>query len=126
MSDRRRWPDGTTLFGSSIQHDGPVGFGALAKSATNALMGVQSTAVAELVGMLKTQGADPLSEAEALAWNGADHWHDRQNSGRILRGNTGHLEKLPRPVRFDGVIDDMPTRYRLSEREERRAPSSDD
>jgi hypothetical protein len=45
--------------GSSIQHAGPQGSGALAKLATNTLMGVQLTTLAELVGMLKRQGVDP-------------------------------------------------------------------
>ena len=41
--------------GSSMQHAGPQGCGALAKLATNTLMGVQLTTLAELVGMLKTR-----------------------------------------------------------------------
>ena len=59
--------------GSSIQHAGPVGSGAIAKLATNALMGVQLTALAELVGMVRRQGADPkqvLGAVSATAmWN---------------------------------------------------------
>ncbi len=36
--------------GSEIRHAGPVGSGALAKLATNTLMGVQMAALAELIG----------------------------------------------------------------------------
>jgi 3-hydroxyisobutyrate dehydrogenase len=59
--------------GISIQHAGPVGSGALAKLATNTLMGVQLSALAELIGMLKRQGVDPrpvLNAVSATAmWN---------------------------------------------------------
>ncbi len=59
--------------GSSVQHAGPVGSGALAKLATNALMGVQLTALAELTGMLKRQGADVRQVLKAVSatamWN---------------------------------------------------------
>jgi len=44
--------------GSNIQHVGPAGSGALAKLVTNTLMGVQLTAIAELIGMLKHSGAE--------------------------------------------------------------------
>src|SRR5262249_6452853 len=59
--------------GSSIQHAGPVGSGALAKLATNALMGVQLAALAELIGMLERQGVDPRQVLNAVSatpmWN---------------------------------------------------------
>src|SRR5262249_48988081 len=42
--------------GSSVQHAGPVGSGALAKLATNTLMGVQLSTLAELIGMLRRHG----------------------------------------------------------------------
>jgi 3-hydroxyisobutyrate dehydrogenase len=59
--------------GSSIQHAGPVGSGALAKLATNTLMGVQIAALAELIGMLRRQHADPRQVLNAVSatamWN---------------------------------------------------------
>ena len=59
--------------GSSIEHAGPVGSGALAKLATNTLMGVQMTALAELIGMLRRQHADPRQVLNAVSatamWN---------------------------------------------------------
>jgi 3-hydroxyisobutyrate dehydrogenase len=62
-----------SALGSSIQHAGPTGCGALAKLATNAIMGVQLTALAELIGMLKRQGVNPepvLNAVSATAmWN---------------------------------------------------------
>ena len=61
------------VLGSSIQHAGPTGSGALAKLATNALMGVQLAALAELIGMLKRQGANPRQVLNAVSataiWN---------------------------------------------------------
>ncbi|WP_211352743.1 NAD(P)-dependent oxidoreductase [Luteibacter pinisoli] len=53
--------------GSSISHVGPVGSGALAKLATNALLGIQLTALAELIGMLTHAGADVAHILEAVA-----------------------------------------------------------
>ncbi|WP_446745191.1 NAD(P)-dependent oxidoreductase [Silvibacterium acidisoli] len=55
------------VLGSSIQHVGELGAGALAKLATNTLMGVQVTTLAELIGMLKRQGADPKKVLDAVA-----------------------------------------------------------
>jgi 3-hydroxyisobutyrate dehydrogenase len=47
-----------TALGSNIQHVGPLGSGALAKLVTNTMLGIQLTAIAELIGMLKHSGAD--------------------------------------------------------------------
>lgn len=44
--------------GSSVQHTGPLGTGSLAKLVTNTLMGVQITALAEMIGMLRKHGVD--------------------------------------------------------------------
>lgn len=61
------------VMGSSIKHAGPVGSGALAKLATNTLMGVQIAALAELIGMLRRQHADPRQVLDAVSatamWN---------------------------------------------------------
>ena len=53
--------------GSSIQHVGHWGDGALAKLATNALLGVQVTALAEILGLLKHSGADATRIVQAMA-----------------------------------------------------------
>jgi 3-hydroxyisobutyrate dehydrogenase len=59
--------------GSAIRHAGPVGCGAFAKLATNALMGVQLAALAELIGMLKRQQVDARQILDAVSatamWN---------------------------------------------------------
>jgi 3-hydroxyisobutyrate dehydrogenase-like beta-hydroxyacid dehydrogenase len=59
--------------GSTIRHAGPVGCGALAKLATNTLMGVQLAALAELIGMLKSQQVDAKQILDAVSatamWN---------------------------------------------------------
>jgi 3-hydroxyisobutyrate dehydrogenase len=59
--------------GSSIQHAGPAGCGALAKLVTNTLMGVQLATLAEMIGMLKRQGVDPKQVLDAVSatamWN---------------------------------------------------------
>ncbi|MBU9174079.1 NAD(P)-dependent oxidoreductase [Burkholderia gladioli] len=53
--------------GSGIRHAGPLGSGALAKLAANALLGVQVTALAELIGLLAEQGADVERVLSAVA-----------------------------------------------------------
>ena len=59
--------------GSTIRHAGPVGCGAFAKLATNTLMGVQLAALAELIGMLKSQQVDAKQILDAVSatamWN---------------------------------------------------------
>ena len=59
--------------GSIIRHAGPVGCGAFAKLATNTLMGVQLAALAELIGMLKSQQVDAKQILDAVSatamWN---------------------------------------------------------
>ena len=44
--------------GSTVHHVGPLGSGALVKLSTNALLGVQVTVLAELIGLLRRSGAD--------------------------------------------------------------------
>lgn len=53
--------------GSSIHHVGPLGAGALTKLATNTLLGVQVTVLAELIGMLQRAGADAARVFEVMA-----------------------------------------------------------
>ena len=55
------------VLGSAIHHVGPLGSGAIVKLATNALLGVQVTALAELIGMLKTSGADTGRAIQAIS-----------------------------------------------------------
>jgi len=53
--------------GSSILHVGPLGSGALAKLATNTLLGIHVTVLAELIGMLKRSDADVERVLDAVA-----------------------------------------------------------
>jgi 3-hydroxyisobutyrate dehydrogenase len=53
--------------GTVINYVGPLGSGALVKLTTNALMGVQVTVLAELIGLLKGVGADPGRALKAIA-----------------------------------------------------------
>lgn len=53
--------------GSSIQHTGELGSGALAKLATNTLLGIQVTVIAELIGMLQRNNADTQRILDAVA-----------------------------------------------------------
>jgi 3-hydroxyisobutyrate dehydrogenase len=73
--------------GSNITHVGPLGSGALVKLSTNALLGVQVTALAELIGLLKRSGANAASALKAIAGTAA--WSPAANnlSGSMLAGN---------------------------------------
>jgi len=73
--------------GSSIQHAGAAGCGALAKLATNTLMGVQLTALAELVGMLKREGVDPKQVLNAVAATAMWNPHLTRDAESMLSGN---------------------------------------
>ena len=53
--------------GSTINLTGPVGCGALTKLATNAMLGIQVAAYAEIIGMLRAGGADPARSLKAVA-----------------------------------------------------------
>lgn len=53
--------------GSSIHHVGPLGAGSLVKLATNALLGIQVTALAELIGLLETAGVEPDRALAAMS-----------------------------------------------------------
>jgi 3-hydroxyisobutyrate dehydrogenase len=73
--------------GSAIHHVGPLGFGALVKLTTNALMGVQVTVFAEIIGLLKGVGADPAAVLKAMSSTPA--WSPSANylTGTMLAGN---------------------------------------
>lgn len=53
--------------GSAVNHLGPLGAGAEAKLVVNALMGVQVTALAELIGLMRRSGVDPARVLAAAA-----------------------------------------------------------
>ena len=53
--------------GSTINLTGAVGSGALTKLATNATLGIQVAAYAEIIGMLRAAGADPARILKAVA-----------------------------------------------------------
>lgn len=53
--------------GSTINLTGSVGCGALTKLATNAMLGIQVAAYAEIIGMLRAGGADPARSLKAVA-----------------------------------------------------------
>ncbi len=73
--------------GSAIHYVGPLGSGALVKLTTNALMGVQVTVFAEIIGLLKSAGADPAAVLKAMSSTPA--WSPSANylTGTMLAGN---------------------------------------
>lgn len=73
--------------GAAIHHVGPIGAGSLVKLATNALLGIQVTALAELIGMLRRNGTDVAKALQAIA--GTAVWSPVDNviSGSMLRGD---------------------------------------
>jgi len=73
--------------GSSVQHAGPVGAGALAKLITNTLMGVQLATIAEMIGMLKRQGVDPKQVLDAVAATPLWSSHLSSDTDSMLSGN---------------------------------------
>jgi 3-hydroxyisobutyrate dehydrogenase len=64
--------------GAAVHHVGAAGSGALAKLATNALLGVHVAALAEIIGLLTRQGADANRTLQAIAstsvWAPVDHY----------------------------------------------------
>jgi 3-hydroxyisobutyrate dehydrogenase len=73
--------------GSSIQHAGPEACGALAKLATNTLMGVQLATLAEMVGMLKRQGVDPKLVLDAVSATAMWNPHLTRDAESMLSGD---------------------------------------
>lgn len=72
--------------GESIHFVGPVGSGALVKLGTNALMGVQVTTIAELIGLLRNSGTDVAAALKAISGTAA--WSPAANniSASMLSG----------------------------------------
>jgi 3-hydroxyisobutyrate dehydrogenase len=75
------------VLGSAVCHAGPVGCGALAKLATNTLMGVQLAALAELIGMLKRQHVDARMILDAVSATAMWNPHLTRDAESILTGN---------------------------------------
>jgi 3-hydroxyisobutyrate dehydrogenase len=73
--------------GSTIHYVGPLGSGALVKLTTNALLGVQVTVFAEIIGLLQGVGADPARALKAISTTPV--WSPAANylTGTMLTGN---------------------------------------
>ncbi len=73
--------------GSGIHHVGALGDGALVKLATNALLGIQVTALAEIIGLLKRHNTDVTKALAAIA--GTSVWAPVATylSATMLSGN---------------------------------------
>lgn len=73
--------------GSSVHHVGALGDGALTKLATNALLGIQVTALAEIIGLLQHNRADVAKVLGAIAgtsvWAPVAHYL----SGTMIAGS---------------------------------------
>ncbi|KAF1023303.1 MAG: 2-hydroxy-3-oxopropionate reductase [Pseudomonas sp.] len=73
--------------GSSLHHVGPLGAGTLVKLATNALLGVQVTTLAELFGMLGTQGVDLAKAFEAVGATSVSSIASQRSAASMAAGN---------------------------------------
>jgi len=73
--------------GSAIHHVGGIGAGTLTKLATNSLLGVHVTALAEIIGLLRQHGADVQAALRAIS--GTSVWApvDGYLSGSMLAGD---------------------------------------
>ncbi len=73
--------------GAAIHHVGPIGSGTLVKLATNAMLGIQVTALAELIGMLRRNDADVAKAVQAIS--GTPVWSPVDNviAASMLRGD---------------------------------------
>ena len=54
------------VMGAAVHHVGPVGTGALTKLATNTLLGIQVTTLAEIIGMLRRNQVDIAAALRAV------------------------------------------------------------
>jgi 3-hydroxyisobutyrate dehydrogenase len=73
--------------GTTVRRAGPVGDGAFAKLVTNTLMGVQLAALAELIGMLKSQHIDAKQILEAVSATAMWNPHLTRDAESILTNN---------------------------------------
>ncbi|WP_300756080.1 NAD(P)-dependent oxidoreductase [Janthinobacterium sp.] len=66
------------VMGAAVHLVGPLGNGALTKLSTNALLGIQVTALAEVIGLLKRNGADVDAALKAISatpvWAPVNHY----------------------------------------------------
>lgn len=76
-----------SVMGAGAHHVGPLGSGALAKLATNSLLGIQVSAYAEIIGLLQRQGADVGKILQAMSgtsvWAPVAHYL----SGSMMAGD---------------------------------------
>ncbi len=72
--------------GSAVNHAGDLGAGALTKLATNALLGIQVTAIAELIGMLHRAGADAAKIMGIIATTAVWSPYAQRAIGGLLSG----------------------------------------
>lgn len=79
--------------GSVVYHTGEHGSAALTKLATNALMGVQVTAIAEIIGILHKQGADVARVLQAVA--GTSCWSPLAGGISSLMMNENYTPQFP-------------------------------
>lgn len=76
-----------SAMGSAIHYVGPVGSAAMTKLATNALLGIQVTAMAELIGLLKRSGVDVGRVLEAVAGTVVCSPFAKRAADSMLSGN---------------------------------------
>lgn len=81
------------VMGSAAHAVGPLGAGALAKLATNAMLGIQVAAYAELIGMLQRQGVNAPQVLQAMASTSAWAPVAGYLTGAMLRGE--HQPQFP-------------------------------
>lgn len=99
----KRYSPVLQVMGSTINHTGEVGTGALAKLCTNTLMGIQIATVAELLGMLKNQGADVSRIMDAVKTTAVWSTIADRNLGLMLEHKTTPLfpiELIEKDLRY--------------------------
>ncbi|MFT4274626.1 MAG: NAD(P)-dependent oxidoreductase [Pantoea sp.] len=79
--------------GSAVYHTGSHGSAALTKLATNALMGVQVTAIAEIIGILNSEGADVARILSAIS--GTSCWSPLAGGISGLMINENYTPQFP-------------------------------
>ncbi len=72
------------VLGSALHLVGPLGTGALVKLGTNALLGIQVTALAELMGMFQRNGVDASSALNVIGQTAVSSPAARQIAGLML------------------------------------------
>lgn len=75
------------VLGSALHLVGPWGAGALVKLGTNALLGIQVTVLAELMGIFERAGADPARVFDVIGQTAVSSAAARQMVGLMLAGD---------------------------------------